>query len=151
VILPDNGIDLQELILDQNFTSFSNLFSDYETIPEEMQDNSSFSLPSFEVSYGKIFKELLTNLGMPDAFSRSSADFSQIVDEPHKPWIGYIKQEAWIRTNEQGTEATAATIVMMEEGMPFEFHIFNANRPFLYIIRDDRNGSLLFIGIMNNH
>ena len=90
------------------------------------------------------------NLGMPDAFNRGLADFFQMVDEPHKPWIGYIKQEAWIRTNEQGTEAAAATIVMMEEGIPFECHIFTANRPFLYIIRDDRNASILFIGIMND-
>jgi len=149
VFLPEYGLELNDLIAEQNCTSFETWFSGYEVLTPEMQDNSSFSLPSFEVSFEKRYNDILENLGMPIAFSRA-ADFSEMAYAPHNPWISYVKQNAWIKTDEQGSEATAATIVMMGEGMPVECNIFKADRPFLYVIRDDKNGSLLFIGMMND-
>ena len=150
VILPEHGLELNDLIAEQNCTTFETWFSGYEALTLEMQDNSSFSLPSFEVSFEKRYNNILENLGMPLAFARA-ADFSNMAYAPAHPSISYVQQNAWIKTDEQGSEATAATLVMMEDGiMPQECNIFNANRPFLYIIRDDRNGSVLFIGIMND-
>ncbi|MDP8322684.1 MAG: serpin family protein [Candidatus Stygibacter australis] len=150
VILPEHGLELNDLIAEQNCTTFETWFSGYEVLTLEMQDNSSFSLPSFEVSFEKRYNNILENLGMPLAFARA-ADFSNMAYAPAHPSISYVQQNAWIKTDEQGSEATAATLVMMEDGiMPQECNIFNANRPFLYIIRDDRNGSVLFIGIMND-
>jgi serine protease inhibitor len=149
IFLPEPGLYIGEFVSGLNYSAFEGFFSGYEALTPEMQDNCSFSLPTFEVSYAKKYNDILENIGMPIAFS-SAADFSEMVNEPYKPWISYVKQLAWIKTDEQGSEATAATIVMMVEGMPLECNIFNANRPFLYVIRDDRDGSRLFIGIMNN-
>ncbi len=150
VILPDYGIDLQAMILEQDINSFKDWFSGYEPAPQELQEYSSFSLPTFEVTYEKEYNELLINLGMTNAFIELLAEFCAMVYEPYKPYISYVKQKTWIRTDEEGSEATAATIVMMDEYSIEEFYIFEANRPFVYIIRDDRNGSLLFIGIMDD-
>ncbi|MCF7911083.1 MAG: serpin family protein [Candidatus Cloacimonetes bacterium] len=150
VFLPEYGADLQELISDQNFASFDSWFAGYEPVPPQMQESSSFSMPSFQVSCSQKYEDILSDLGMPLPFSQYSADFSNMVYEPAHPYIRYIKQNTWIRTDEQGSEATAATLVMMADGMPLESNIFVADRPFLYVIRDDRDGSILFIGIMNN-
>ena len=72
------------------------------------------------------------------------------------PTISRIIHQSFIEVNEAGTEAAAATIVEMVESSaeggsePDPKLIFRANRPFLIVIRDDRNGSILFMGKVQN-
>lgn len=78
------------------------------------------------------------------------ADFSGIVSrEPgESPWISRVLHKAVIEVNEKGSEAAAATVVeMMESAMPVEEIIeFVVNRPFFFVIADDRSGSIIFMG-----
>jgi serpin B len=88
---------------------------------------------------------LLSELGMPLAFS-SAADFSGIA--PGRLKIARVIQKSFIEVTEEGTEATAATAVIMVEvsargGGPVTFH---ADHPFLYLIRDPLTGLVLFMG-----
>jgi len=57
--------------------------------------------------------------------------------------VEFVKQKAFIEVNEAGTEAAAATIIAFEEGVPPSFIV---DKPFFFIIRDDRSGSILFMG-----
>jgi serpin B len=90
-------------------------------------------------------KEPLSDLGMPIAFSRH-ADFSGIADEALA--ISHVIQKAFIEVTEEGTEAAAATAVIMVEvsaggGGPVTFH---ADHPFLYLIHEPLTGLVLFMG-----
>ena len=145
VFLPQSTTNLNELLQDLDYETFKEWFTGYEYLSSEMQDNTAFCLPSFEIDYSILLNDHLKELGMTDAFN-VNADFSNMVYESAHPSISYVKQNTWITVNEAGSIAAAATIVTMWDSC-FEFIV---NRPFLYVIRDDRNGTILFMGIMND-
>lgn len=104
------------------------------------------SLPKFKTEYSKILNEVLANMGMGSAFT-NQADFSGMTDEPAQ--ISFVKQDTYISTDEKGTEAAAVTTIGIElTSMPMEPRrvIFNADRPFLYVIQENSTGSILFMG-----
>ena len=88
-------------------------------------------------------------MGMPTAFS-GAADFSGM-DGAQDLYISDVYHKAYIEVNEEGTEAAAATGVVMrwaavapgsEEPVP----VFRADHPFLFLIQDDDTGAILFAG-----
>jgi len=96
-------------------------------------------LPKFEIEFFNDFKEILISIGMEDAFSLN-ADFSGFDGRKGIPLIAVL-HKAVIGVDEKGTEAAAATAV--PGGWENEF---NANRPFMFIIRDNMTSSILFMG-----
>jgi len=102
-------------------------------------------LPRFTLDSQFDLKAVLGGLGMPDAFG-AKGDFSGI--EAGQPlWISGVFHHAWVEVNEQGTEAAAATAIPAESSAAHSLRaVFRADRPFLFLIRDLRSGSLLFIG-----
>jgi serpin B len=106
------------------------------------------SLPRFKTTIGYDLTATLAAMGMPKAFSRSEADFSRMT-EAERLVIGVVVHKAFVEVNEQGTEAAAATGVGMKlAAAPVrdEPKVFNANHPFLFVIRDTATGSVLFLG-----
>ena len=86
-------------------------------------------------------------LGMKDAFDPAgAADFSGMGWPKGKLWISQIRHKAFVEVNEEGTEATAATIVGMRTMSAGRSPVFCADHPFLFLIRHNRTGSLLFMG-----
>ena len=88
-------------------------------------------------------------MGMPKAFSPREADFSGIANVPGEPlYIGNVIHKALVDVDEKGTEAAAATAVVMKAGSarPQEPEVFNADHPFLFLIRENRTGAVLFLG-----
>lgn len=92
---------------------------------------------------------------MPLAFDRSQADFSGI--NGYKPpdekalFISDVFHKAFVDVNEEGTEAAAATAIVMIEAMAMAYKpppipIFRADHPFLFAIRDRVSGAILFLG-----
>ena len=116
-----------------------------------------FFLPRFEVNWGpdNLCAQLAT-LGMPLAFTRFQADFSGINGQ--KPpaeeslFFSAVLHKAYVEANEEGTEAAAATAVLVEVTASPGFHIpprvpiFRADHPFLFAIRDRNSGAILFLG-----
>lgn len=93
----------------------------------------------------------LQKLGMKDAFDPSNADFSGMGWPKGDLWIGQVKHKAFIEVNEEGTEAAAATaVIMMTRAVLIERHEFRADHPFFFVIRDNSTGSLLFSGRLVN-
>ena len=99
-------------------------------------------LPKFKFEYSKSLVDIFKELGMEKAFVEGG--FYNIAEAPHDPFISDILHKTFIEVNESGTEAAAVTAVEYgENAMPSGFY---ANRPFVFVIRDDRTGSILFIG-----
>jgi serpin B len=107
------------------------------------------TLPRFEVRTPLSLADTLTALGMPTAFT-SGADLSGI-DGEHDLSIGDVIHQAYAKVDEEGTEAAAATAVIgvgssaPTEPPPEPKH-FDARQPFLFGIRDQATGALLFLG-----
>jgi serine protease inhibitor len=105
-------------------------------------------LPRFRTSSSFELAEKLSAHGMPKAFVYPGADFSGI-DGTHDLFIGSVVHQAFVDVDEKGTEAAAATAVMMRAGsaMPTEKPVvFRADHPFLFFIRDTASGAILFAG-----
>jgi serpin B len=82
-------------------------------------------------------------MGMPDAFS-GGADFSGMAKG--QLFISEVVHKAFVKVNEEGTEAAAATAVIMGRGAPPPVPTFRADHPFLFLIRENTTGSILFVG-----
>ena len=103
-------------------------------------------LPKFKFAYEKSLVDVFKSLGMEKAFVDGA--LMNIADGPHAPFISDIYHKTFVEVNEEGTEAAAVTSVEVgENAMPSGFY---ANRPFVFVIRDDRTGSVLFIGKVEN-
>ena len=105
----------------------------------------SLTLPKFEFESGFGLKETLAAMGMPVAFS-GGADFSGMTGN-RDLFIADVIHKAFVSVDEAGTEAAAATAVVMEltavPGVPVEV---TADRPFIFLIRDIETGTILFVG-----
>ena len=81
---------------------------------------------------------------MTNAFD--GANFAGMDGNPHGLSIGMVLHKAFIDVKEEGTEAAAATVVMMARGAAPAGPVFLANHPFLFLIQENKTGSILFIG-----
>ena len=118
-----------------------------EQILGGMQPTSvSLGLPKFSYTSQFGLADQLAGLGMTDAFDPQLADFSAM-DGQRDLYIGAVIHKAFVAVDEQGTEAAAATGVIMEAtGAPvFEVNL-TIDRPFIFLIRDLPSGQILFIG-----
>ncbi len=106
----------------------------------------SVSLPKFRFTWGtQSLKAPLANLGMIDAFAYPAADFSGM-EASKELYISNVFHKAFVGVDEDGTEAAAATAVVMNSGAtPQVPKVVDVNRPFLFMIRD-ATGAILFLG-----
>jgi serpin B len=103
------------------------------------------SFPKFKVESSFDLNPALAAMGMSTAFS-TAADFSGM-DGAHDLLISDVVHKAYVDVDEQGTEAAAATgIVMSAMAMPGARPVFNADHPFLFFIRNVRDQTILFAG-----
>ncbi|MFZ5825213.1 MAG: serpin family protein [Bacillota bacterium] len=103
------------------------------------------SLPKVKLEATHKLNEPLQNLGMELAFDMGQADFSGLFEGGRSGiGIALVLQKTFLEINEQGTEAAAATAVVLRESASEPLAV--ADRPFLIAIRDDQTGTLLFIG-----
>lgn len=113
------------------------------------QRQVALAMPKFEFDSAFKLKEALMAMGMPIAFTEG-ADFSGMTGG-RDLFISAVVHKAFVSVDEAGTEAAAATAVIMKvtalPGTPVEF---TANRPFIFLIRDIETGSILFIGRVLN-
>jgi serpin B len=117
-----------------------------------VQKEVTVYLPRFEMNTGFSMKDTLSEMGMPSAFvppqegDPDSADFSRMTGA-RDLFINGVFHKAFVKVNEEGTEAAAATGVTIGlTSMPLEPEVFRADHPFLFLVRDRVTGSILFMG-----
>ena len=111
----------------------------------------SVAIPVFEMTVGKKLPEVLKAMGMNLAFT-PTADFTGI-SHVRPLFVSDVIHKAFIGVDEEGTEAAAATVVIMRNGPP-PAHLnqkFVADHLFVFLIRDRVTGSILFLGRLMNH
>ena len=109
-------------------------------------------LPRFQLTSQFALNQALEAMGMPLAFDENEADFSGISTED-RLYISAVVHKAFVDLNEQGTEAAAATGVVMAVRaamLPRPPAVFRADHPFLFLIVDNRTKSILFLGRVVN-
>ncbi|XP_061429329.1 leukocyte elastase inhibitor-like [Lethenteron reissneri] len=104
-------------------------------------------LPRFRLEQSYTLNEPLSSLGMGDLFSPLTADLSGM-DGKRDLFVSHVAHRTFVEVNEEGTEAAAAidehtVLSLMSNNRPFKFC---ADHPFVFLIRDNRNGSVLFLG-----
>ena len=106
-------------------------------------------LPRFKAEYKAHLNNALQGMGMQQAFDPGQADFSAMADEGL--FISDVVHQAYIDVHEKGTEAAAATgVVVRGTSLSKDFLIVRADRPFFFAIRDDLTGTILFMGEITN-
>jgi len=112
-------------------------------------DLDAIYLPKFEFDTKYSLNEYLKALGMPTAFDDGGkADFSGMT-LAEKLFIGLVIHQAYVKVDEKGTEAAAATAVVMKLATmapTFEPIIFKADHPFIFVIQEKETGNILFLG-----
>jgi serpin B len=103
------------------------------------------TLPKFKVTAQFKLNDYLKEMGMTDAFNIHKADFGGMATR-EKLFISAVLHKAYVDVNEVGTEAAAATAVVIGTTSAPPPAAFRADHPFLFLIRDDRTGSILFLG-----
>jgi len=108
-------------------------------------------LPKFKIKKPVELSRTLARMGMPDAFSEVTADFSGLDGRKNHLYISGIHHQAFVEVNEEGTEAAAATgVVVGLRSIPAPPPVFRADHPFLFLIRENRTGGILFMGRVAN-
>jgi serine protease inhibitor len=106
-------------------------------------------LPKFKTSSQFSLGEMLSSMGMSDAFT-AHADFSGMTAK-QELYISSVIHKAFVDVNEEGTEAAAATAVAMKLlSMPAPPPVFRADHSFIFLIRHNPSGSILFLGRITN-
>ncbi len=105
-------------------------------------------MPRFELEYEILLNDVLSDLGMTEAFG-PGADLSGINrDAPLA--ISEVRQKAVVDVNEEGTEAAAVTVVGVVLTSAPKIPIVRVDRPFIFSIRERHTGTILFIGKVMN-
>jgi serpin B len=120
-------------------------------LKQPVQTEVQVFLPRFRLEGKFILNQVLAALGMPDAFDEEKANFAGIDGRPDWLYVAYAIHQAFVEVNEQGTEAAAATAVIIVPRMaliPMPAPIFRADHPFLFLMREKETGSILFMGRM---
>jgi serpin B len=151
VELPYDGSELSMLILLPRSGQFKPFESSLnarllDTVTAGLaRKQVALTMPGFEFNSGFSLKKELARLGMPAAFSME-ADFSGM-SEQGDLFISDVIHKAFISLNETGTEAAAATaVVMSAKAGPVRPVEVTADRPFVFVIRDIKTATLLFAG-----
>jgi serpin B len=113
------------------------------------REDVDLTLPRFKMAREFELSKVLGAMGMPDAFSAAAADFSGINGKKDL-FISAVVHKAFVDVNEEGTEAAAATAVVgvTSAAIPVTKPpvVFKADHPFLFVIRHEKSGAILFLG-----
>jgi serpin B len=154
--LPYRGYEMSMVILHpepQAFGSFEGSLAAErleEIVGELERTNVDISLPKFQFDMDLPLAQVLQELGMVDAFEFGPADFSGM-DGTRELYLQDVLHKAFVSVDEEGTEAAAATAVVVGvTSAPMEPIQVKIDSPFIFLIRDMETGSILFLGRVLN-
>ncbi|QNI30281.1 serpin family protein [Alloacidobacterium dinghuense] len=142
VVLPKNDTAMQSFLQQLTADAFTKIVSSLHP------QRGTIELPRFTITYDATLNAILTKLGMGNAFS-DHANFEGICKAPPHLRISEVRHASFLKVDEEGTEAAAATSVGIRATAiriePPPFHMV-VDHPFFLAIRDERNGQIIFTG-----
>jgi len=137
VILPKGNIQSLGKISQEQLNTWNDKLAD---IPVKVY------IPKFTLDAKYTLNDMLSAMGIKDAFDPNVADFSSITGN-YDLSISTPVHQAYVKVDEKGTEAAAATgAVFQTTSMPIYQHTFRADHPFVFMIYDKQTGLVLFLG-----
>ena len=145
-ILPTEGTTVEDYVCLLDEDGLKGLLDSAE------QTNVRLLLPKYTVYFDTVLNDLLCDMGLSLAFDPDHADFSKMGSADGNIFISKVIHKTCMKVNELGTEAAAATGVVMEAtSMPADdFITLTFDRPFVYAVIELDTGIPVFMGIMNN-
>lgn len=142
IILPAEDKMIGEIIsdMDNNFLN--------EAVGAMNPAEIDLFMPRFTYEFKTGLNQILSKMGMGIAFDPGRADFSNISDD--NLYIDRTIHQSFIKNNEEGTEASAVTVVTIGVTSIGEKRVIKLDRPFLYFIRESESNTLLFAGVTGN-
>lgn len=140
IFLPDKSMNIDDFINKMDNKKLDNFLKEFNNEEVKLQ------IPKFKFECGGSLTDNLKKLGMVNSFDAVKANFKGLTDNAY---ISDIIQKCYISTDEKGTEAAAVTVVEGTKGCPAPSNKqieFIVNRPFVFIIRDNTTGLILFMG-----
>lgn len=141
IFLPRYDATVDEFLADFNQSNWNTWTRQFKA------DSVTLELPKFKVEYKITLNEVLSALGMGIAFT-SAADFTRMY-KPGSLAIDYVLHKTYVEVDEEGTEAAAVTVVAIREtsgGPQHNYRFMRVDRPFVFVIRENHSGMLLFMG-----
>lgn len=139
IVLPDEG-ELENFESGLTGDKVADILSELDT------NRVALELPRWESESTLQLREILQQMGMTDAFDPNNANFFGMTGTTDL-FISQVLHRAVISVDEEGTEAAAATVVVMVGGIaPTDLIELDINRPFIYMIRDIPTDAILFVG-----
>jgi serpin B len=139
IVLPQSGVTLNAMAAGLTAVELDSWVT--QLGPQQV----SVGLPRFTTSYNTSLVAPLTALGMGVAFSQLDANFSALAPGD---FVSFVQHATVVRVDESGTVAAGSTSVGVSPTLVAQAVPMIMDRPFLYAIRDDQTGVLLFVGLM---
>ena len=141
IVLPNDGVSIYDVERDMDLEHIKKF--------SETSHNQTvvIRMPKFELSQAFDLGVGLHQLGIHDLFDRQKADLSGVTGN-RDLHVSKVVHKAYIKVNEEGSEAAAATSVIMATKAMVRNEQFIMNRPFLFVIQHTRSGAVLFMGRM---
>jgi serpin B len=142
VLLPKENQNADDIISAMTPTTYNQWLGALQTQAVEL------FLPKFKLEYEVKMKRALSDMGMEVAFT-DQADFHNMIDH-NGIQIDDVIHKAVVEVNEKGTEAAAVTVVQIIDTSVHINPVVNVNKPFVFVIRDNKTNSILFMGKVMN-
>ncbi|RLD62221.1 MAG: serpin family protein [Bacteroidetes bacterium] len=142
IMLPKQDKTTNDIINELNDNNWNTWINNFEKT-----NDINVIIPKFKFKYDKILNDVLKNMGMEIAFM-GGADFAKI-NPSESLSISKVIHKTYVDVNEDGTEAAAVTAVLLDNCVG-PANIFNANKPFIFAIKEKSTNSILFIGKLAN-
>ncbi len=144
LILPDNSLTADGLLETFSLQEWNSLQAGLTLTP---YSNMTLELPKLDMEYEKSYKDILSDMGLADLFTEN-AQLEGIGNAGGRLHVSRVKHKTYLKVDEAGSEAAAATVVGIGvESMPLGLRF---NRPFLMVISEKEAGTILFMGKIEN-
>lgn len=143
IMLPDEGMSAEDMVkmIDRSSFDDSRMFSSTVDV----------RIPKFTIESKFDLVDIMKGLGMTDAFEAGVADFSNMIENSPigELSLGNLLQKSKIIVNEEGSEASSVSIgeILVTSPTPSTPVLFQADRPFMYLIKEETTGAIYFIGM----
>jgi serpin B len=139
ILLPNEGVDVNDFVASLTSARWQ------QATAQLFERPNVIHLPKFTLEWKDTLNAPLQRLGMQSAFVPNQADFTNLSQSRGRDlYVSFVRQDAFVDVNEEGTEAAAVTTVgVVETSAPLPARI---DRPFVFAIRERLSGTILFVG-----